>query len=131
MVMKKEKSNKTQFVGIRFTPEEYEKIDRERKATTCRTSSEYFRKHLLGKPITINYRDQTLDEYLSQIIRLRGELNILISTYNESLKMRDSNELIPEYTDWFISSEQQRKSILYKVDEIKNHILKVAEKWLQ
>ena len=131
MVMKKEKSNKTQFVGIRFTPEEYEKIDRERKATTCRTSSEYFRKHLLGKPITINYRDQTLDEYLSEIIRLRRELNLLVNTYNDSLKMSSTLEKIPEYTDCYITSEQQRKSIVHKVEEIKNHILKIAQKWLQ
>lgn len=129
--MEKENSKITRYVGLCFTHEQYDQIHNKLKATTCRTLSEYIRNHLIGKPITINYRDQTLDEYLSQIIQLRAELNLLVISYNESLKMRGSNELIPEYTDWFISSEQQRKSILHKVDEIKNNILKIAEKWLQ
>ncbi len=129
--MEKENSNRTRIVGLRFTPQEFVKIERKWKASTCRKLSDYIRKHLFDKPITTNYRNQSLDEFMSEIIRLRTELNGIGNNFNQAVKKLHTLQQISEFKDWIISSELEKKILLNKVEEIKKHIQKMAEKWLQ
>lgn len=129
--MEKENSNRTRIVGLRFTPQEFLKIERKWKASTCRKLSDYIRKHLFDKPITTNYRNQSLDEFMSEMIRLRIELNGIGSNFNQAVKKLHTLQQISEFKDWIISSELEKKILLNKVEEIKKNIQKMAEKWLQ
>lgn len=129
--MEKENSNRTRIVGLRFTPQEFIKIERKWKASTCRKLSDYIRKHLFDKPITTNYRNQSLDEFMSEIIRLRTELNGIGNNFNQAVKKLHTLQQISEFKDWIISSELEKKILLNKVEEIKKNIQKMAEKWLQ
>jgi len=129
--MEKENSNRTRIVGLRFTPQEYAKIDRQWKASTCRKLSDYIRKYLFNKPITTNYRNQSLDEFMSEMIRLRGELHAIGNNFNQVVKRLHTLQQIPEFKTWIITSELDRKILLNKVEEIKNSIQKISEKWLQ
>ena len=129
--MEKENSNRTRIVGLRFTPKEFLKIERKWKASTCRKLSDYIRKHLFDKPITTNYRNQSLDEFMAEIIRLRTELNGIGNNLNQSVKKLHTLQQISEFKDWIISSELEKKILLNKVEEIKKNIQKMAEKWLQ
>jgi hypothetical protein len=129
--MERENSNRTRIVGLRFTPEEFAKIERRWKATTCRKLSDYIRKHLFYKPITTNYRNQSLDEFMTEIIRLRKELNALGNNFNQSVKRLHTLQQIPEFKAWIISHELEKKILFNKVDEIKISIQKISEKWLQ
>lgn len=129
--MERANSNRTRIVGLRFTTEEYTKIERKWKTSTCRKLSEYIRKHLFNKPITTNYRNQSLDEFMSEIIRLRVELNAIGNNFNQAVKKLHTLQQIPEFKNWIISSELEKKILLNKVEEIKKHIQKISEKWLQ
>jgi len=129
--MEKENSNRTRIVGLRFTPQEFVKIERKWKASTCRKLSDYIRKHLFDKPITTNYRNQSLDEFMSEIIRLRTELNGIGNNFNQAVKKLHTLQQISEFKDWIISSELEKKILMNKVEEIKKNIQKMAEKWLQ
>jgi hypothetical protein len=129
--MEKENSNRTRIVGLRFTPQEFVKIERKWKASTCRKLSDYIRKHLFDKPITTNYRNQSLDEFMSEIIRLRTELNGIGNNFNQAVKKLHTLQQISEFKDWIISSELEKKILLNKIEEIKKNIQKMAEKWLQ
>ena len=129
--MEKENSNRTRIVGLRLTPQEFLKIERKWKASTCRKLSDYIRKHLFDKPITTNYRNQSLDEFMSEMIRLRTELNGIGNNFNQSVKKLHTLQQISEFKDWIISSELEKKILLNKVEEIKKNIQKMAEKWLQ
>ena len=129
--MEKENSNRTRIVGLRFTPQEYAKLERKWKATTCRKLSDYIRKYLFNKTITTHYRNQSLDELMSEMIRLRGELHAIGNNFNQAVKKLHTLQQIPEFKSWIITSELDRKSLLNKVEEIKNSIQKIAEKWLQ
>ena len=129
--MEKENSNTTRIVGLRFTPQEFVKIERKWKASTCRKLSDYIRKHLFDKPITTNYRNQSLDEFMSEIIRLRTELNGIGNNFNQAVKKLHTLQQISEFKDWIISSELEKKILMNKVEEIKKNIQKMAEKWLQ
>lgn len=129
-MMKKEDSNRTRIVGLRFTPEEYAKIERKWKASTCQKLSEYVRRILFSKTITTNYRNQSVDEFMAEIIRLRGELNAIGNNFNQAVKKLHTLYQIPEFKHWIISSELERKILLNKIEEIKKNIQKIAEKWL-
>lgn len=130
-MMERENSNRTRIVGLRFTPEEYKKIERRWKASTCRKLSDYIRRHLLGKPITTNYRNQSFDEFMLEIILLRRELNALGNNFNQAVKRLHTLKQISEFKTWIISHELEKKILFNKVEEIKNYIQKISEKWLQ
>lgn len=129
--MKRENSNRTRIVGLRFTPEEFNKIERKWKSTTCRKLSEYIRKHLFNKPITTNYRNQSADELMYELIHLRSELNALGNNFNQSVKKLHTLQEIPEFKIWIIKHEIEYKILFKKVEEINNHIGNFGEKWLE
>jgi len=129
--MKKENSNRTRIVGLRFTPAEYAKIERKWKATTCRKLSEYIRKYLFNKTITTNYRNESLDEFMGEIIRLRNELKATGNNLNQAVKKLHTLNQIPEFRSWIISHELEQKILLGKIEEIKKYTQKISEKWLQ
>lgn len=129
--MEKENSNRTRIVGLRFTPAEYKKIERKWKATTCRKLSEYIRKYLFNKTITTNYRNESLDEFMGEIIRLRNELKAIGNNLNQAVKKLHTLNQIPEFRTWIISHEIEQKILLGKIEEIKKYTQKISEKWLQ
>jgi len=129
-MMEKENSNRTRIVGLRFTPEEYQKIERKWKASTCRKLSDYIRMHLFNRPVTVKYRNESLDEFMAEVIRLKSELHSLGNNFNQSVKKLHTLRQIPEFKTWILSSEFERSMLLEKVEEIKNHFQKITEKWL-
>lgn len=129
--MERENSNRTRIVGLRFTPEEYAKIERKWKASTCRKLSDYIRKHLFNKPINTTYRNQSLDDITCEMMLLYKQLNAIGNNFNQAVKKLHTLDQIPEFRVWIISSEQDKKILLNKVEEIKICIQKISEKWLQ
>lgn len=129
--MEKENSNRTRIVGLRFTPEEYQKIELKWKASTCRKLSDYIRMHLFNKPITVKYRSESLDKFMAEVIKLKSELHSLGINFNQSVKKLHTLRQIPEFKSWILNSEFERKMLLEKVEEIKIHFQKITEKWLQ
>ena len=129
--MERENSKRTRIVGLRFTPEEYAKIERKWKTSTCRKLSDYIRKHLFNKPITTNYRNQSLDDFMAEMMCLRGELNAIGHNFNQAVKKLHTLNQITDFKHWLISYELEKKILFNKVDEVKKQIQKIAESWLQ
>jgi hypothetical protein len=130
-MMEEQNNNRTKWLHLRLKPDEYRKISKKFSKSTCRKLSEYARKNLLGEPITTNYRNQSVDEFMMEIIRLRGELSALGNNFNQAVKKLHTLQQIPEFKNWIINSELEKKILLNKVEEIKNCIQKISEKWLQ
>lgn len=127
----KEQKNRTKWLHLRLTPDEYQKIMKEFNKSTCRKISDYARKNLLHKPIVNTYRNQSLDDFMAEMIRLRGELNAVGNNFNQAVKKLHTLNQIAEFKHWLISYELEKKILFNKVDEIKKHIQKFAESWLQ
>lgn len=130
-MMQETTNNRTKWIHLRLKPEEYQKIHKRFSKTTCRKLSEYARKNLLDEPITMNYRNESVDEFMSEMIRLRKELNALGNNFNQAVKRLHTLQQIPEFKLWIMQHELERKILFNKVEEIKKHIQKIAEKWLQ
>ncbi len=68
---------------------------------------------------------------MTEAIRLRNELNNIGNNFNHAIKKIHTLQQIPEFRNWIVTYELDKKILLNKVDEIKNNIQKIAEKWLQ
>jgi hypothetical protein len=129
--MEKENANRTRIIGLRLTPGEYAKIEKKWRASTCRKLSEYVRRSLFEKPIVTTYRNRSLDDFMAEMIRLRGELNAVGNNFNQAVKKLHTLHQISEFKSWLITYEVEKKTLFNKVDEVKNHIRKMSETWLR
>ena len=129
--MEAENSNKTRTIGLRLTPEEYANIERKWKASTCRKLSDYVRKHLFDKSIVTTYINQSLDDFMEETIVLHNELNAIGTNINQAVKKLHTLQQNPEFRNWIISFDLDKKILFNKVEEIKKHIQKISDKWLQ
>jgi len=129
--MKTENTNRTRIIGLRLTPAEYEKIKKKWQATTSPKLSDYVRAMLFQKTLVGTYRNASLDEMMPEMIRLRTELNALGNNLNQAVKKLHSMQQIPNFRDYMIRFEIDRKILANKVEEIKNHIEKYAGLWLR
>ena len=129
--MKRENSNRTRIVGLRFTPEEYAKIEKKWKASTCRKLSDYIRRHLFEKSINTTYRNQSLDDMIHEMTQLFKQLNGIGNNFNQAVKKLHTLNQIPEFKVWILSAELDKKKLFDKIDEIKNYIRQISEKWLR
>ena len=66
--------------------DEYSKINKKFSNSTCRKLSEYARRVLLDKVITVSQRNQSLDDFMTEMIRLRNGLNAIGNNLNQSAK---------------------------------------------
>jgi hypothetical protein len=129
--MEEKNSNRSRIIGLRLTPKEYEKIEKKWKESTCRKLSDYVRRGLFEKTIVTTYRNQSLDDFMAEAIRLRGELNCVGNNFNQAVKKLYTLHQIAEFRSWIITYELEKQTLLNMVEEIKNHIEKIAVEWLQ
>jgi len=129
--MGEEKSNRTRIIGLRLSPQEYAKIQKKWKASTCRKLSEYVRRSLFEKPIVTTYRNSSLDELMGELTKLRTELNAIGNNFNQAVKRLHTLNQIAEFRSWLIAYEIEKKILQSKVDEVKNNVKKIVEAWLQ
>ena len=129
--MKGQQINRTKRIICRLTSDEHAKLERRWKESTCRKLSDYVRRILFDKPIVATYRNSSLDDLMAEMIKLRGELNAVGNNFNQAVKKLHTLQQIPEFKHWVLTYEIEKIILFNKVDEIKNHIQKIAEKWLQ
>lgn len=125
------KNNRTKWLHLRLTPAEYEKLQRRFRKSADRKLSDYARKNLLKKPIVGLYRNQTIEELMPELILLRNELNAIGNNFNQAVKRLHTLSQIAEVKTWIACYEIEKYILYNKVEEIKNHIQKTAEKWLR
>jgi len=74
---KKKKVRFRKVLFVYLTPEEYEKLTVTAKQTSCGSLSQYGRKVLFGKPITMLYRNRSADDAVEAGIQILNSMKIL------------------------------------------------------
>ena len=128
--MENKQNNRIRKITVRLKPEEYQLIAQKLQSTTCRKMSEYCRKMMLGKPITIKQRNQSLDELMLEFIELRKVLNGIANNFNQAVKRLHTIALHAELRSWVTAYDLDRKIMMNKTEEIKMLINKIADQWL-
>lgn len=129
--MSAEKINRERLLQVRLTSKELEKIQAKFSQSTCRKLSDFVRRVLLDKPITMNQRNQSLDDFMAEMILLRNELNAIGNNFNQTVKRLHALQRIDEIKTWLMLHETARLIITRKVDEIKSKINQIDSQWLQ
>ena len=124
-----ETSKKKGWISFRVKPEEYDKIHQHLKNTMHRKLSEYARKVLLNKPVTVKYRNESADALLSAMIKFKNELNSIGNNFNQAVKKLHTLNQISEFKIWLITHEPHVQTALQKIEEIKTKLNQMYEQW--
>jgi hypothetical protein len=127
----KEKKNKTRVIGLRLTTAEFEKLDGWRRQSTTPEISEFIRRVLFGKPITVQQRNQSLDDFMAEMMRLRTELNAIGNNFNQAVKRLHQLKEAGEAGEWAERYAGDQLILLERVGQIKEKINQMADQWLQ
>jgi hypothetical protein len=126
--MKKTSDIRTKVICSKLSPKEFEIVHRRFARTTCRTVGEFIRHVLLAEPVTFNERNQSLDELLWELTRLRTDLLRIVADWEMTCKIQPVNA--SELPDWADRQEADRKRLLTQVELIKTFITQTAQRWL-
>jgi hypothetical protein len=130
-MMNESKNNLSKRLYVRLNEKDYKAIYQAYSNSMCRKLSEFVRQKLLGKPIVMKYRNQSLDDFMTEMIKLRNELNAIGNNYNQAVKKLHTLDQIQEFKNWVLINENHQKNLLEKVGEIKIKINQISDKWLQ
>ncbi|MFC0778687.1 plasmid mobilization relaxosome protein MobC [Flavobacterium sp. HJSW_4] len=130
-MMKDEKKNRTRWLHLRLSEQEYKLLQKYFAESLCPKLSDFARKNLLKKPVVLKYRNQSLDEMISELARLRSELNPIGNNFNQAVKKLHSLSRISDFKMWIQSFETDKKILFSSIEDIRMTIRNLAEKWLQ
>jgi hypothetical protein len=125
----KEQNNRTKWLHLRLTQDEQNKLNKLFKASCCPKISDYARAVLLGKPIIASYRNTSMDDFMTEMIRLRTELNSIGNNFNQLVKRANTYKDDKTISGLLVGYELDRRQLLRHIETIKLFIEKNAASW--
>lgn len=129
--MENEEENRERKVTTRFKPNEFKVIDNRFKKTRFLKMSEYIRCVLLEKPITVNYRDKSMDEMLEELSLLRKELNSIGNNLNQAVRQINSAHGNADNRLWLNLLSIIGSKVDPAIGQIKERMQSFSEIWSQ
>ncbi len=86
---------------------------------------------LLKKPVVIRYRNSSADEFLTEMLKLKNELNAIGNNFNQAVHRLHTLDRIPDIRAWLLLNEMTKETFLKKVEEIRMTTAKIYQVWLQ
>ncbi|HTR31040.1 MAG TPA: hypothetical protein VMH27_17335 [Puia sp.] len=83
------------FLSVRLSSEELEEVYQHSKSSTCRSLTEYVKKVLTKKPVTVKVRNQSQDDLLAAFVGIKGRLDELA----EHMQDKSESELLRELAE--------------------------------
>ena len=128
--MSEQKQNTKSWISFRVKPDEYDKIYGHFGKTTCRKLSEYARKVLLQKPVTVKFRNQSADDFLSEMLQLKKELNAIGHNYNQTVRKLHTLNHDSEVRKWLSQNNNIQESFFAKTEQIFLKVDQIHRLWL-
>jgi hypothetical protein len=129
--MEDKKQARTRIVPFRLLPDEYGKLEKAWKKTTIKKLSEYLRRLIFNKPVTGYVCNQSLDEFMAEMVLLRKELNAIGVNFNQAVHRLHTLDHLPQMQFWLKGFERDKEALFGKVEEIKSRINLFSDQWLQ
>ncbi len=126
-----ETNNRTRWLHIRLTETEYKKLQAGFSTSTKQKISSYARDILLDKPVTIYTRNQSVDDFVTEMIQLRNELKAIGNNINQAVRKLNSSTNNAELKYWAQQVISSREILLKKTEEINSKIASISDQWLQ
>lgn len=125
------KTTRSKILQVRITEKEWDTINEKCSHSTCRKLSDYVRKKIFDKPITTYIRNQSLDDCMHELIRLKNELNSIGVNYNQVVKKMYTLDHIHEVKNWLTQHDRAESLLAEKMKSIHTQIAKINDAWLQ
>ena len=127
--MEQKEPTRTKWLTVRMTEEEYQAVETLSRQTTCGSLSEYARKTLMGKPVILRYRNQSLDEFMTGMLRLQNDLKTIGSNFNQVVRRLHTLKHLPDIQQWILLNEQDKTRLFRQIETISSTITKAYQLW--
>jgi MobC-like protein len=127
--MKKEKEVRDKWVNTRLSKTEYEALQKFFQTTTCKDLADYMRRVALNKPVNIRYRNQSVDDFLADMVALRKDLNAIGNNFNQAVHRLHTLQFIPDIQHWVMMNEQDKTQLFRQIETIQNLINQLYALW--
>lgn len=124
-------THRTKWLTIRMSEEEYRQLKALQQQTTTGSLSEYGRKVLLGKPVVKRYRNQSVDDFLSDMMELRKELNHIGNNFNQAVHRLHTLHITPEIQHWILLNEKDKTQLFRQIELITQKLNQAYQLWSQ
>ncbi|MFC0513520.1 plasmid mobilization relaxosome protein MobC [Mucilaginibacter angelicae] len=129
--MEEKKTGRVRIIGLRLTGDEYRLLEGRWKKSMVAKLSEFVRRVLFGKAITIYTRSQSLDEFMEEMILLRKELNAIGVNFNQAVHRLHTLDHLPQMQRWLQGFERDKERYFEAAETIKLKINSISAEWLQ
>jgi len=126
----KDKGRK-RIIGLRLTGDEYGELEKSWKNSTVKKLSEFVRRVLFGKKITVYSRNKSLDELVAELVLLKRELHAVGVNFNQAVHRLNMTDHSPQMQAWVERFMRDRDAYFLLFEEVKLKINSVSEQWLQ
>ena len=112
--MSETNNNRCKWLHIRLKEDELIRINKKFSSSTCRKLSEYARRVLLDKVITVYTRSESMDDLMAELILLKNELSAIGNNFNQLVKRLHIMDDKQDLNSWLLLNENTRKISLQK-----------------
>ncbi|MGF7073885.1 plasmid mobilization protein [Mucilaginibacter sp. 3215] len=119
------------IIGLRLTVDEFGELEKNWKQSTVGKLSEYVRRILFGKRITVYSRSQSVDELVAELVVLKRELNAVGVNFNQAVHRLNMLDHSPQMQAWLERFGRDRDRYFELFEEVKLKINSISEQWLQ
>ncbi|MCW3106369.1 MAG: plasmid mobilization relaxosome protein MobC [Segetibacter sp.] len=85
----------------------------------------------MQKPVLINYRNHSADDFLKDMLGLKKELNGIGNNFNQAVHKLHILDKIPEFRFWLNRYDALNQLLINNVEEIKLRMNQLYDQWLQ
>jgi len=126
-----EKELRNRFLPCRISDAELEAMKKRFAQTNCSNFSEFIRRVLIKDKITAFYRNQSMDELMEELIRLRKEINAIGKNINQAVRRLQTPTTDKELRFWLQEIIAAQQNLTIQEAAIQQRINQFGEKWLQ
>lgn len=126
-----EKEPRLLILKVRMNSAEKNQLKKLQQLTTEKTVSNYVRKVALQKPVIVNYRNQSADDFLKDMLELTKQLNGVGNNFNQAVHKLHTLDRIPEFRSWIHEQQVLHKQVVQSIETIRLRMNQLYEQWLQ
>ena len=127
--MEQKQPSRTKWLTVRMTGEEYQAVEELCRQSACGSLSEYARKTLMGKPVILRYRNQSLDDFMTGMVSLQKELKTIGANFNQAVRRLHTLKHMADLHQWILLNEQDKTRVFRQIDAIFSIITKAYQLW--
>lgn len=108
---------------------EYQRAEALRGESDCPSLSDYARKAVLGKPVVLCYRNESLDDFMKDMVRLRNDLKAIAGNFNQAVRRLHTLKHVPDIQQWILLNEEDKTRLSRQIETISTTIQQAYQLW--